>query len=1232
MIRLTKYTIHLISGLLLALLTAGCVADRNVSDCITEGEDVELDFALKVPALESSLRQLSAQQESQVDKVKVLVFNTQDESGQALAEENETFAYEATLTTTNFTPDADGVTHVVCRLKATVKPMRIVCIANHNVPDGILTEGTSKKTILEDAQMKKVFDENGWKTDGSQLIPMWGESDVQPISKKTRFNSCSKLSYGNEGQNRNNEGVIHLVRALARIDVGVNFAEDLSSETAIGSADFKIKSVRVYRYATSMYVAGTQTTAFNFVNGRRSAIPHTPDGVTAAADNKPIVFNAQTEEDAKGYVRNIYIPEIENKTKAKDARICLVIGGSYKGGKETYYRVDFIRRETKSPNDIITEQLDVLRNYRYRFNITKVAGPGTDTPEEALTTEPVNINWDILVWDDAEIDKIVYDGQYYLTVSQDKFTFGKNPAEQSFVIRTNWPQGYKIVKADGSEWAKSETEATTQGTWAYFTEPAGQTFEIDKDQTSTISVLENATGSERKITREQLFVKAGRIKWPLEITQQDKVMLDVKVYEQKEDGSWDPSKPITSWECKQDVSYKFRVIFTPGADLERIPLQFSENYDWDEVLINKEEGYAIYTVALRGKDIPEDRFTLVETSRFRVTMSGAEAYTDFVTRYTKFDAIPFADPALTKNMLRYEESYALSNQNQRFFIKATAPYRLTVVNIRVIAGDPNPTGEHIIYDWSNDKMIREVESSILMQGDKIDFQTYDYIGGGSKYNGKTVIQATATLKITSTDPKKPFPEKTFKINLFSALPQPEANSYIMKLGQMPILIPCSQINRAADYYDQFAEELDDNVTWREGLALGDPNGLSSGMKSTFHRDGGWKLHRLDPEDNNWHPVVVWSTLTKDGYETGFNRVEKARLSVGGKNYILVDVKPYGTGSGEVQPGTAVIAAVRNSDNKILWNWMIWAIGSKEQGLAGYPWEARSGSQISPRPYMNRPLGAQILSGEGKTTAGDKYDKEISARKTGLYYVFGIPIPYHLEERAEKQKFQSSVSKVYYNLQLVPENALTDMPRLEGASAGKDFWPLRMLIENPTKMCHRESEYGFIYEHGTTVGGSTAIKAAMWQGRPDVLLRNERARQVARIETAKTPFDPSPYGWKVPAAGAVEFLPLTERHDIILPKTGFFVAGHFNDFRSNDMGNGVMLHVSTPYADRDYDPMYVYMFGSSRWFYSMGGGGIPEGDMKRFPSNANPVLCIENEEESDYLNYTEEGFNALHNIY
>ncbi|WP_025884155.1 fimbrial protein [Porphyromonas uenonis] len=161
--RLTTYTIQLISGLLLALLTAGCVADRNVSDCITEGEDVELEFALQVPALETSLRQLDANQEKQIKSIQVLVFNTDGINDEA----QETFAYEAPVR--NFeTSTADGYTRIRCKLTSTAKPMRVVCIANANIN----TQGFANKTkgvILNEDVMKELFTEK-WATDGSKFI------------------------------------------------------------------------------------------------------------------------------------------------------------------------------------------------------------------------------------------------------------------------------------------------------------------------------------------------------------------------------------------------------------------------------------------------------------------------------------------------------------------------------------------------------------------------------------------------------------------------------------------------------------------------------------------------------------------------------------------------------------------------------------------------------------------------------------------------------------------------------------------------------------------------------------------------------------------------------------------------------------------------------------------------------------------------------------------------------
>ena len=1214
MTRLTKYTIQLISGLLLALLTAGCVADRNVSDCITEGEDVELEFAVQVPALETSLRQLSAEQEKTVKDIQLLVFNTQDAQGNDLDEPNETFAYEAEVKSKT----QQGNTILIrCALKASSKPMRVVCIAN--APTKINTTdftNKTKQTILEDVQMNKNFT-SAWSTTGTDYyIPMWGESDKQAVSRTTKFNSCEASNNGRS--NTNNEAVIHLVRALARIDVGVSFDETKpADETAKGGSDFKIKSVRVYRYAQSMYVTGTQALTFRMDGNTREPLPHTPADMTAAADTKPLVFEAT--EGVDGYVRNIYIPEISNEGKGKDARTCLVVGGYYNGStKETFYRVDFIRRDIKSPKDIITKQLDVLRNHRYRFNITKVAGPGTDTPGEALITEPVNISCDVVVWDEADIDKIMYDGQYYLSVSKDKFHFGKDATSESYKIRTNWPKGYKIVDETGNEWAKT----ATQGAWAYFTEPAGQTFKENKDMTSTVNVLENTTGKVRTITAKELFVKAGRIKWPLQITQSDKIELDVKVYEYK-DGKWDPSKPINSWDFQTDVNYDFRVVFTPGADLERISLQFAEHFDWHRTDINKEAGYALYTVKLKKNSVPEDRFSLVETSRFRVTKGGVEAHTDFVTRYLKYDAIPYGDVALTKNMLKYDEVYPLSDISQKFYIKATAPYKLSVKKITIPQGKTDGNTELIVKGWKDGTEVQKEELGTILTGRKVQFEPYDYISGGCRYQGQEVIQASVTFELSSTDPSKPFETKTFTISLLSALLQPEANSYIMKLGQMPILIPCSQINRAADFYEQFADNFDLN-----GEYMLDKKYVTQKQVDEINGGGGWHLNRLESTDTNWDGQIVWSTLTKAGDSAGLT-VEKKRLTIRGRNYILVRLNQHDVNrpNDNPRPGTALVAAVKGG--KVLWSWMIWVVGTRSGGEPDYPWLMRQGASTSPKPYMNRNLGAMIC-------AESRFDTKYDIRKIGLYYQFGRPTPFHGEGKGKSAGLPiiegaKSVDKVFYNTSLVPKRDLTKMPIIANGGNGNAFWPMRMLIERPTQMCHREADEGYIYEMGVLVGGTTTVRAAaLWQGTDQMVLKNS-AREKALYRTKKTPLDPCPYGWKVPAAGALEAMPITERQDLYLPVTGIYLAGNIDDLRVGPPSSGIgrlsAFHSATPYSNVDYSPLYFRLHWGNSWAYI-----YTAGDVRRCMPGAVPILPIECEDETDYLNYTEEGFKSLHNIF
>ena len=1213
MTRLTKYTIHLISGLLLALLTAGCVADRNVSDCVAEGDEVDIEFALKVPALETSLRQLSAEQESQVNSVKVLVFNTQDASGQTLAEEDETFAYAAKMTTTNFTPDQDGVTHVVCKLTASDKPMRIVCIANYDVPETILTVGTAKKTILEHTQMTQIFDEKGWKTDGTKFIPMWGESDAQPVNKGTRFNSCAKLAYGNAGQNRNNEGVIHLVRALARIDVGVNFEDNPSSEIAAGSKTFQIKSVRVYRYATSMFVAGTQATAFNFAGGRRNAVPHTPEGVTAAIDDKPLVFTAKTDEDAKGYVRNIYIPEIENKDKAKGERICLVIGGDYnKSGKETYYRVDFIKRETKSPNDIITKQLDILRNYRYRFNITKVAGPGTDTPEEALTTEPVNINWDVLVWDEADIDKIMYDGQYYLSVSKDKFSFGKDATSESYTIRTNWPKGYEIVDKDGNKWATTKDEATTQNTWAYFTATGSQTL-VDKDMTSTVNVLDNA-GDPRSIPtpeqlqnkKQQLFVKAGRIWWPLQITQSNKVELDITLYEGNSSGIYDPSKPINRLEVKRGETKYVVVKYTKGAQLERRIMTDNEHYHWTPRPIwdKPEEGVALYKVELLDGELPEEEFALSEVTRFHINKGGAEANEDLTTYNLTDDALPFADRAFTWNLMKKNKYYALINDKPGFFyIKATAPYQLKITSIKLAPGSNQTDNTKVVHEWSEGKVIKVSPGQLT--GDKIEFTPYDYIEGETGITAGDLKGASVSFEITSTDPNRPFPRKPFTIYFQAGIVQPTANCYIYKIGQkMPIIIPVSKrINEAADWYNAYGADFDAAVYER----------LSSfkRRREDYDNTGKSTLNRLEKDNKEWRVEVLWSTIDPTGRTSGLKVSKEFYPGVEEQNYM--SVKTQGT----VQPGSAVVACIREGDDVVLWSWHIWVVDT-------YPWEAIQG--FDPGRVMNRNLGAAKTPG-ARTLMDNNWP---DPRELGMYYQYGRKDPFfaydQLQVTALDKRFDVSKNpKIYYSNSKWEQGNAT-----RSCNLGTDmkFYRMRDLIEQPTKTGERNAQNEYILEFGSrdpNVGTDYSVPAslAIWQGSEFALEANVSVRMNANLTTIKTPFDPSPYGWKVPSAGReADYIKIATwmnyRH------YGFFHKGLYDKLDYAEAGNACYLHLATRVSGYDVLGTFVYNPKTGEYRYGPATRGNCA-DQVFCPSNVLPVRPITNEREADYKRYTEEGF-------
>ncbi len=1182
MIRLTKYTIQLISGLLLALLTAGCVADRNVSDCITEGEEVELEFALQVPALETSLRQLTADQEKQVDKITVLVFNTDGITDEA----QETYAYKATVKSTS--PQADGTTLLRCALKATTKKMRVVCIANHEFDTSDL-EGKTKQEIFEDTRMVKQFTTTGWKTDGSQFIPMWGESDAQAVSRDTKFNDCTASTAN---------GVIHLVRALARIDVGINFDENKpADETAQGGAKFKIKSVNVYRYAQSMYVTGTQALTFHLDGATRDPQPHTPTGMTAAADGAPLVFTADAGVDS--YVRNIYVPEIANKTKDKDHRTCLVIGGYYNGStKETYYRVDFITRRNGAPKDEITKQLDVLRNHRYRFNITKIEGPGTDTPGEALTTEPVNIAYDVVVWNDADIDKIVYDGQYYLSVSKDKFHFGKDATSENYTIRTNWPDGYKIVDKDGNEWAKTEADANSKGAWAYFTATGSQKL-VDQDMTSTVNVLANA-GGPRTIPRTDLFVQAGRIKWPLQITQSDKIELDIKLYESNSNGEYSPVNPINRLEVKRKAFKYVAVKYTKDAQLERRMMVDKELYTWVQVWDRPADGLALYMVELPDGVLAEEQFALSEVSRFHANKGGAEADADLTVYNIIDNALPFGDRALTWNLITKTKNFALINDKPGFFfIKSSAPYRLKIVSIDLAPGSAQTDSTKVVHGWHKDMVVKEGQGQLT--GDRIQFTPYDYVQGDDGVTAGSLSGASITFVIEHTDAKRYFPDKKFTIRFFAGIVQPTANCYIIKKGQaLPIIFPVSErINEAADWYNDYEESFDEAVYTRLKFF--------PARRNDYTNTGRALLNRLEANNQAWRAEVLWSTIDPTGSTSGLKVSKVVYPNIGQHNYMLVQTE------GTVQPGSAVVACIRESDNVVLWSWHIWVVDK-------YPWE--SDQTTAPLLVMNCNLGAAKTPAAGSVMGNTRPDP----REMGMYYQYGRKDPFFAYEKLTGAFDKTNLPKIYYSNSKWQQG---DAERSCRLGTDMRFFRMRDLIQQPTKMACRDAQNEYILEFGTRdpniAAGvpSSAASLAIWQGREAALEAKNSVRMAADLKTIKTPFDPSPYGWKVPSAGQ-EANYIRDATWMNYRHYGYFHKGSYDLIDYVAAGDDCYFHLATRVSSFDVLGTFIYKEQGNVFSYGPAARGNT-GDQSYCPSNAIPVRPIINERETDYRRYTEEGF-------
>ena len=229
---------------------------------------------------------------------------------------------------------------------------------------------------------------------------------------------------------------IQLLRSIARIDVGLNGTYSGNTVTWGTLPNFKLAQVLVYRYNTDyslVPLTGKRTAENNKVTD------HSAISSSKTAVSQKLTYTANSSSNTS--VRDIYVAESDIKMtptgSSGDAnhaeRMALVVGGYYDNAPNlSYYRLDFIGKEKSL--------LNVLRNHWYRFNIQRVSGSGYSTPDEAYNSQAINMSVEVLQWDDAGMEDIVFDGQHYISMDNKQVAFdqtGNAKLSNTITLKTN---------------------------------------------------------------------------------------------------------------------------------------------------------------------------------------------------------------------------------------------------------------------------------------------------------------------------------------------------------------------------------------------------------------------------------------------------------------------------------------------------------------------------------------------------------------------------------------------------------------------------------------------------------------------------------------------------------------------------------------------------------------------------------------------------------------------------
>ena len=580
-------------------------------------------------------------------------------------------------------------------------------------------------------------------------------------------------------------------------------------------------------------------------------------------------------------------------------------------------------------------------------------------------------------------------------------------------------------------------------------------------------------------------------------------------------------------------------------------------------------------------------------------------------------------------------AFVRDGKEKVFYMSANLPYRLTIGSIQDDKFVP-ATSEEELKKIGVDKFGTLTDGKFILEereperlGRATHFTASKVKAGSGKAEIAFYVESLIDGRI------KPY---VFTAELVDAVIQREANCYLIKASaKQGILIPASRVNTAADYYNKMVREDRGNPSY------------------AFPR-GNFDLNRL-AEDDEYEPYVIWTDMgrpagrkadgTYDYAGGGIKRLERVR-GAGPDSYIYVEA------NGKIGNALIGIRSKKIPGNPTLWSWHIWVVDDYPKAIqtteltnvhnGHWYLEDDPYNQIYPKNLytMSRLIGASTEPAEEGARRYTDYGFLYQAGRKDPFPSWKEVVPYVKVERAfgrydypigidwegervDPKPFWDGEGKRFF-FELHVRGDRNNRGARNPLLARGATMTMRESIEDPARCVAHQSIW--LYENTPffkELGADLIFRKTyqnLWENAYKKVTYDSGLRA-----GAKTVFDPSPYGWRIPKFREAEHLLGAYIHGWLKsPRPSFLYDGSYTYLQSQlAFGDNVKdeprFHNSVFFycAEGRYDahPLF-YLNNVGGWTVTMT-GSLGESVYRRASAfSIRPVIDSTEKDYQDYL--------------